>query len=336
MGNKLLVVDSDPNIHQWVETNLPSQGFEVTCYHDGLSALDMLSIIDPDVVMADYNLAGMNIFKFCSKLQQKSGSKARPTFILVHPEAEKDQARLSALGEVGLIEKPLNLEVVLQKIKRQPDSIDSPTPESQTIDSTPTKSDPSSHPGDVADQVSQPSASGESAEDLKLEELLGWSIPSDPKRDPANLGSDEGTQSNEVMEEDERTIVVNPNEVASSVGATQQPQEPSTSDLEQNPADDVQESDSDEPTLVMSLADAMHGPDKIERPQEVVAPDHQPSASESQVDGSDPTASQKASEATVSAAAREIIEKIAWEVVPSIAEALIKEELEKIKSDPPH
>lgn len=339
MGSKLLVVDSDPKIHQWAETNLPSKGFEVTCYHDGLSALDMLSSIDPDVVLADYNLAGLNIFKFCTKLQQKSASKARPTFILVQPEAEKDQARLDALGEVGLIEKPLDLEAVLQKIGLPPDSVGSTPSESPAMDSTATISDPSDPSGELPSQVPEPSVSEESAEDLKLEELLGWSIPSDRKGDSAVLGEGEEVLSNEIKEEDERTIVMNPNELASSMEAAPHSQEePSALDLAQDSAE-VKDSDSDEPTLIMSLADAMHGPDKLETPQELVVPDNPPSTLESQEPQameSDSTASKEAIEATLSAAAREIIEKIAWEVVPSIAEALIKEELEKIKSETPN
>jgi hypothetical protein len=45
--------------------------------------------------------------------------------------------------------------------------------------------------------------------------------------------------------------------------------------------------------------------------------------------------SQERVEALVAKIAKEIIEKVAWDVVPSLAEILIKEELEKLKTDQP-
>jgi hypothetical protein len=45
--------------------------------------------------------------------------------------------------------------------------------------------------------------------------------------------------------------------------------------------------------------------------------------------------SKEMAEALVSKIAKEIIEKVAWDVVPSLAEILIKEELDKLKSDKP-
>jgi hypothetical protein len=40
-------------------------------------------------------------------------------------------------------------------------------------------------------------------------------------------------------------------------------------------------------------------------------------------------------ERLVSKMAKEILEKVAWDVVPSLAETLIKEELEKLKTEKP-
>jgi CheY-like chemotaxis protein len=298
----LLLVDSDMTVQQWAEANFSSEGFEVTSYGDGLSALDMLSKIDPDVVLAEYRLAGMNVFRFCEKLRQKDGAKKRSLFILCDSEDAVDPGRLEAAGVDGIIHKPMVLTEVLKTVRgsgEQP---------AQTAEKAP-------GPGFVPE---------DDAEGQKMEELLGWGKaegapatgPSDPGAGVAQPASAPVTPPEEdrtvvagiPRPEDEATVMF-----ADTAGAS-----------DSRPEEAAASANADSRLISGSMAELAQV--SVRPAGGTGSPASQPAPS---------AIPEKDIEAAVSKAAREIIEKVAWEVVPTIAEALIKEELEKLKSEIP-
>ena len=100
MAKKLLVVDSNLAIQKLVEYNLSREQFEVTCLNDGLSALDLLATVDPDLILADYHLEGISFTRFCEKVKQKQTAKERPILVLVGAMDSYDPNKLVSLGVV--------------------------------------------------------------------------------------------------------------------------------------------------------------------------------------------------------------------------------------------
>ena len=334
MRKKLLLVDSDTAVQQWVETHLSQEGFEVSSYNDGLSALDRFYKIDPDVIFADYQIAGMNIYRFCDKLRQRSGERTRPLFLMIHSEEGIDKERLRAAGVVDFIQTPMKLEAVMEKVRRL---FGEPTPEVVTA---------------ASPQPAQtiPTTGEDEIEGLKIEELLGWSRtkeetrvspPPEPKPEEAFLGAEEGraipSESHAVglslkpeMEMAEEETVVVPSSDLPSGGISAE--SPETQQVQDSEPEEATASVSPESMLVSgTLADLTGAPPDISREAEPVV---QEKLAEATPFREEPSPAML--EATVSKMARDIIEKVAWEVVPTIAEALIKEELEKLKTDNPH
>jgi two-component system alkaline phosphatase synthesis response regulator PhoP len=69
---KILVVDDERSIQTIVRTYLENAGFYVTCVDNGLAALTVAQEINPDLVVLDLNLPGMDGIEVAVRLRQES------------------------------------------------------------------------------------------------------------------------------------------------------------------------------------------------------------------------------------------------------------------------
>jgi len=365
MAKKLLVVDSNLAIQKLVEYNLSREKFEVTCLNDGLSALDLLTQIDPDLILADFHLEGISFVRFCEKVKQKQTSKERAILVLVSGTDSYDPSTLVALGVVDFVKKPLEPKELIEKLKdlsqdtatlidRAPRP---PVPEAVDI--------PPALPSTPTPTPAPPSPSKDQAEVMKIEELLGWSLPGEKSAEEEDQKSDKG-----MPEPDYETTMVQPRtEVTTPAPVPPElPKEPSdisaahpTPALEDSqiviglrtppapvspptptvptdpvpPASPIEPLAASMPAAILPIPE-LNSPQPSAEPETVAAPSPavQPAGDQTRPTpgGAVP---QEMLEKLVSKLAKEILEKVAWDVVPSLAETLIKEELEKLKTDKP-
>jgi CheY-like chemotaxis protein len=335
MSKKLLVVDSNLAIQKLVEYNLSREKFEVTCLNDGLSALDLLTKIDPDLILADYHLEGISFIRFCEKVKQKQSVKERPILVLVNATDSYDPNKLVSVGVVDFVKKPLEPKELIEKLKELSQDI------ATVIDKAPKPvMSPSAPPQSTA---------REQAETVKMEELLGWSLPGEKPSGPATQKT-----ASPISEQDNEMTMIQSRAEAVVPPPPFQPErpEPSIDDAEQTmimmrapspappvPAEaeppmaetsEVSSAPITPATLEAAFPHLYAGPETVETPPSATPP------AESQAHPAPNGAiSKEMAEAIVSKIAKEIIEKVAWDVVPSLAEILIKEELEKLKRDKP-
>ena len=75
MGKRILVVEDDPDYRMLLRARLQSYGFNVIEAEDGISGVELVRSQNPDLILLDVMLPGMNGFasdiysgiKFCSK-----------------------------------------------------------------------------------------------------------------------------------------------------------------------------------------------------------------------------------------------------------------------------
>lgn len=352
MAKKLLVVDSNLAVQKLVEYNLSREKFEVTCLNDGLSALDLLAKINPDLILADYHLEGISFNRFCEKVRQNQSEKERPILVLVGPSDSYDPNKLLSLGVVDFVRKPLEPRVLIEKLKEL-------SQEAATMIDTAPKpaadAPPAPLPSASADMLPHPTQKDQ-AEGMKIEELLGWSLPGEKPADDSTQRAEKPgpDQDNEMTIVQSRADVSTlqsviqpepskdtpaaptPEPKPATVPAGQEmPSEPIPSPsasapheaIAPAPAAEMPEAPSTPitpATLEAAFPHLYASPESVEAPPTVNAP--QPSSS---------VVSPEMAQEMISKIAKEIIEKVAWDVVPSLAEILIKEELEKLKTDKP-
>jgi DNA-binding response OmpR family regulator len=352
MAKKLLVVDSNLAVQKLVEYNLSREKFEVTCLNDGLSALDLLAKINPDLILADYHLEGISFNRFCEKVRQKESEKERPILVLVGPSDSYDPNKLLSLGVVDFVKKPLEPRQLIEKLMElsQEAATMIDTAPKPAADAPPAPPRPA-----TADLLPQPTLKDQ-AETMKIEELLGWSLPGEKQTGDSTQriekpGPDQDNEMTVVQGRADSSIL---QPLVQPVPSKDQPAAPTA---EPNPAVGTAERAMSSERIPPPSASAFHeaiapapaaetpevpstpitpatleaafphlyaSPESIEIPPTVNAP--QPPSG---------VVSPEMVQEMISKIAKEIIERVAWEVVPSVAEILIKEELEKLKTDKP-
>ncbi|MBB6096692.1 DNA-binding response OmpR family regulator [Deinobacterium chartae] len=112
---RLLVVDDEPQILELLELALSLEGYEVVTAPSGEVALEAAVTRQPDLIVLDVILGGMDGFETAQRLR---GLTPVPIVFLTAMGTEQDRARGLALGQAYLI-KPFRPAQLLEVIRAQ-------------------------------------------------------------------------------------------------------------------------------------------------------------------------------------------------------------------------
>src|SRR5258708_5027193 len=113
----ILLADNSPHARRMGERILRDEGYAVECVADGEAALERLSAMDPDLVIADAFLAGRSGFQLCRR-----GKTRRPhvrgslTGGLLETLDEEEARRA---GCAAVIRKPFEATAFLEVVRQQ-------------------------------------------------------------------------------------------------------------------------------------------------------------------------------------------------------------------------
>jgi DNA-binding response OmpR family regulator len=119
---RLLVIDSSPAVQRLVEQASGPEGYEVVGFKDGATALDAAKGLNPEIVIADYNLQEMTFPDFCEGLHRLDVLPDTPIISLVSPSDRVDEKHLQSLGVKAFLKKPLqadDLLVIVKKLRQE-------------------------------------------------------------------------------------------------------------------------------------------------------------------------------------------------------------------------
>lgn len=112
----ILVVEDNRELAAAVRYNLEMEGFDVEVAEDGPSGLEIARRIDPDLLVLDLMLPGLDGFDLLARLR-KDGFEA-PVLILSARGEEADKVRGFRLGADQYLTKPFGLLELLERVKR--------------------------------------------------------------------------------------------------------------------------------------------------------------------------------------------------------------------------
>ncbi len=116
MAYKLLVVDDDIEIIEILKSRLSREGYSVAVAFSGEEALEQLKLIDPDVILLDLNLPGLNGFDVLKEIREKHDDKWRPV-IIVSAKSELESLKTCYKLEADhYLTKPCNIDDILRGI----------------------------------------------------------------------------------------------------------------------------------------------------------------------------------------------------------------------------
>lgn len=292
MPSHLFIVDSSPAVLRLVEQAFSAEGYEVTAFKDGTTALDGANRLNPEVVIADFHLEDIPFSDFCKHLKKNVHLAHTPIISLISSSDRPDEKYLHSLGVKAFLEKPFQAADLMSLVKNLPSDRRRPS-------------------GPI-----KPDVPVEEAMRGLLEQLLR-SITEQAERTTSQLLPDLVTQ--EVGARLSRIVQDIASQHLSGMEAK----------MRQNLADTVGSMVKEiteslvkkivEPTVRKHLPDALKqhlGPtDKlVKEAVEEAASQH----------------ARQAAEGVVREAAKEIIEQVARNVVPDLAEAEVKKEIERL------
>lgn len=113
-GVKILLVDDEPNIVQFLELGLMNEGCDIRTANDGESALLEAAAFKPHIVILDVMMPGMNGFEVCSAL--RAAGDPVSVIILTAKDEIDDRVKGLTLGADDYVVKPFSFSELLARI----------------------------------------------------------------------------------------------------------------------------------------------------------------------------------------------------------------------------
>jgi DNA-binding response OmpR family regulator len=112
--SRILVVEDNADLAAGIEYNLALEGYEVSIAADGRSAIRAAADWDPDLVLLDLMLPGVDGYKVLQEIRS-SGSRV-PVVILTARGEEADKVRGFRLDADQYVTKPFGILELLERI----------------------------------------------------------------------------------------------------------------------------------------------------------------------------------------------------------------------------
>ncbi|WP_333812585.1 response regulator transcription factor [Timonella senegalensis] len=112
---RLVIVDDEPNIRELLSTSLRFAGFEVFVADDGQSALELITNMQPDLIVLDVMLPDMDGFTVTRRLRERGIHT--PVLFLTARDDTADKISGLTVGGDDYVTKPFSLEEVVARIR---------------------------------------------------------------------------------------------------------------------------------------------------------------------------------------------------------------------------
>ena len=117
MSYKLLLVDDEKDIIESLSPRLIREGYEVSAAFDGHEALEKVKQTDPDIIILDLMLPGLNGFEVLEKIRKEYTDKWRPIIIMSAKDEMKSWEKCHNLEADLYLTKPCTIYDILHGIK---------------------------------------------------------------------------------------------------------------------------------------------------------------------------------------------------------------------------
>jgi two-component system alkaline phosphatase synthesis response regulator PhoP len=113
---KILLVDDEKDIVEFLQYNLEAEGFEVISAYDGEAALSQMKEM-PDLVVLDVMMPKMNGYDVCKQIRLNELYDEIPVIFLTAKTSEFDELKGFDLGADDYIKKPISPKMLVARVK---------------------------------------------------------------------------------------------------------------------------------------------------------------------------------------------------------------------------
>jgi two-component system, OmpR family, alkaline phosphatase synthesis response regulator PhoP len=116
---KILIIDDNAAVRSTLDALLRESGYSTITAENGLDGLYKAKQENPDLVLLDVMLPGMDGYRVCRIIKMSSNLKNIPVVMLTSRMSDEDKAKGFESGADGYLVKATRVEIILDEIKKQ-------------------------------------------------------------------------------------------------------------------------------------------------------------------------------------------------------------------------
>ncbi len=324
MAKTILLADDSVTIQKVVELTFMDEDYEVVAVSDGQTALERLPEVAPDLVIADIHMPGADGYEVCRRT--KASHPSIPVLLLVGTFEYFDEEKFTEVGADGHLKKPFDSQELLGQV------------ESLIVRAggVPAAGVPGAGLPAAGVPGSGVPASEMPTSEVPLREVAGPAAAGAPPADPFELDQPPAVDDLEPPPLTDEAFPSSAETAAVRLDAPS-PQEAEGAAPEAEPAEPAPV-ELEAPTLESAEPEAAApGPAEAAAPgpaePEAAAPE--PAEPTAEPDGSQPLSDEdvdRIARRVAELVGKEALREVAWEVVPDLAEVIIKERIRELES----
>lgn len=105
---KVLIVDDEAHVIRILRLSLEKAGYTVASANDGNEALAVMADFDPDVLISDIQMAGMDGRELCRTARARYPERSFLILVMTSMTAMEERAWARELPHTDFLEKPLS------------------------------------------------------------------------------------------------------------------------------------------------------------------------------------------------------------------------------------
>jgi DNA-binding response OmpR family regulator len=113
-AERILAVDDEPRYLEIIRFNLESAGYQVSCAASGEAALETAAAEEPDLIVLDVMLPGIDGFEVLTRVREHSSC---PVIMLTAKGSDEDKVRGLRLGADDYVTKPFSAQELLARVE---------------------------------------------------------------------------------------------------------------------------------------------------------------------------------------------------------------------------
>ncbi len=115
--HKILIVDDDPLDVKLLDASLSSEDYKVFNAHDGSTALEKIETIQPDLILLDIIMPGIDGYEVTRRLKTSTKTRDIPIILITSLTGTDDKSKGMQAGADEFLNKPVNTTELLARVK---------------------------------------------------------------------------------------------------------------------------------------------------------------------------------------------------------------------------
>jgi CheY-like chemotaxis protein len=339
MSIKILLADDSITIQKVIGIIFGADDYALTVVDNGKDALDKALEIVPDVLLIDAVMPGMSGYEVCEAIRTTPSLATKPILLLTGSFEPFDELKAKNCGADDFLAKPFESQQIVAKVKALFELGISRASDAALIQ--PAGEAPAFHAPPEPEPLITPAppATAAAIDSAVPDDIWGAFTPAAGPAAAAVAGasSEQGDAFAAFVEQE----AVQPPVAPETTGSQWIPVEEQTFEFAQEPFGEAPAAAFSEPSFPMqeaafgdiSPAEPAHQAEPVQAPAHVMPVNEPIIAPLPGVETGAPAAalSEEQLRAAITGASREVIERIVWEIVPDLAEAMIRDAILKIQ-----